>query len=298
MYAVEPIGSLPISASPPYLAPTPSVPSKKALFLSSREFDGATIVGSTEVSTLPASFLQDIQPQKKWRLTSKLGQFLAVTLAGPLACDALAFIAANFTGAAVCRVIAATAAASLPASPDFATPWQSVWPVTGKPNDRDAPSFTCVVRFTNTSAYQHWRIEIADIGAETTYIEIGRVLIGVAFRLRIDLNPSLGLTSPDIQARTPFGRTYSDHRGDASRRILVPMQAVNDVALKRSLFALQRYCGKARDFVFSLETGAPVDPHLYAMQAQFTDDAQFEAQPFWDANGQVWRTTLSLTEPL
>lgn len=297
MYGVYPFGSAPFGAAPAYVAPTAPT-AERALFLSSREFNNATIVGSTEVASLPASYLQDVQPAKVWRLTSKIGQYLAITLARPVACDTVAFIAANFTSAAVCRVIAANSSASLPASPDFNSGWKSVWPATGKSLDDDIASFVCLVRFANTDAYQHWRIEIADPGAETSYIEIGRVMIGLAFQLPIDLNLGIGLASPDAQARTPYGRTYGDPRGNASRRFVLPITALNDVLMKRSLLALQRYCGLARDFVFSLDPGATTDLHLYTMQAQFTDSAQFESAMKWDADGQMWITTLTLTEPL
>jgi len=152
--------------------------------------------------------------------------------------------------------------------------------------------------FIFMSAQRYWRLEIADPGAETIYIDIGRIMIGLAFQLPIDLNPGIGLASPDFQARTPYGRTYGDRRGDASRRFVLPITALNDVLMKRSLLALQRYCGLAHDFVFSLDPAATTDLHLYTMQAQFTDSAQFEGALKWDADGQMWITTLTITEPL
>lgn len=289
-------GSLPIGAVPPYVAPVAT--HERMLFLSSRDFDLATIVGSTEVSSLPASFLQDIQPQKKWRTTSKVDQWLQITLARPTACDTVPFIAPNFTGAAVVRILASNDLDTILTAPQFDSGWKSVWPASGKPFEDDLPPPTCLVRFTNTSAYKYWRILFADIGTETTYLEMGRVLIGQAFQLPVDLTPGQGLASPDAQGRTPFGRTYGDPRGDASRRFVLPISALNDTLMKRSLLALQRYCGLARDFVFSLDPGATTDLHLYTMQAQFTESAQFEAVLLWDAGVQMWRTTLTLTEPL
>ena len=299
MYGVYPIGSEPIGAAPAYVAPA-AVAAERCLFLSSREIDRATIVGSTEVSSLPMSYLQDLQPQKKWRLTSKVDQYLQLTLYRPVACNTVAITASNFTCSAVVRVLASNDFAALASAPAFNSGWMSVWPTSGKPSIEDWPSFTCIIRFSNTSAYKYWRIEVADPGAETTYIEIGRLLIGQAFqpRFNVDVNVGLGLTSPDAQARTPFARTYTDPRGDASRRLVLPISAVNDTDMKRSLFELQRYCGLARDFVFSLDPAATTDLYLYTLQGLFTEGAQFEAQPLWDTTAQLWRTSLTITEPL
>lgn len=291
-------GSLPIGAVAPYVAPTSA--HEQAIFLSSKEIDRATLVGSSEVSSLPVSYLQDIQPQKKWRTTSKAGQYLNATFLTPVAANAAAFVAPNFTASTVCRIYFAAVSGDLLAAPDYDSGWMSVWPGGVKPYVDGWPVHTCVVRFANDSAYKYGRIEFADPSAEIDYFEMGRVLFGRSFqpRFNIDVNPGLGLQSPDAQARTPFGHTYTDPRGDASRRMVLPISAVNHNDMKRELFELQRYCGLARDFVFNLDPGRPEDSHLYTMQSLFTDSAQFEAQPLWDSQAQVWRTSLSLTEPL
>jgi hypothetical protein len=50
--------------------------------------------------------------------------------------------------------------------------------------------------------------------------------------------------------------------------------------------------------VFSLDPSDPSFQYLYAMQAMFAESAQYEAQPLWDADGQVWRTSFQIVEPL
>ncbi len=297
--SLAPYSVLPIGAGPDYLAPVAAP--EHCLFLSSRTIDRATVVASTEVSTLRASFLADIQPAKKWRTTSKVGQYLNITVEQAEECDTAAFIAPNFGPSTVVRIYAAETSADLLTTPALDTGWLSPWPGGEKPVVRDWPGFVCLVRWTNTAAYKYWRIEFADPGALLTYYDLGRVLIGKAFQpsFNVDNNPAIGLQSPDAQSRTPYARTYTDPRGPASRRMTLPLSAVNHDEMVADLFELQRYCGLARDFVFTLDPGATRrDAYLYTLQALFADQAQFENQPWWDGADAVWRTSLTVTEPI
>lgn len=295
--SLAPYSVLPVGAGDVYTAPVADP--QRCLFLSSRTIDDATVVASTEVTGLPASFLADIQPAKKWRTTSKTSQYLNITLEQAESCDTAAFIAPNFGPSTVVRIYAAETSAALLASPDIDTGWQSPWLGAEKPVVNDWPVFVGLLRWTNTAAYKYWRIEFADPGAALTYFDLGRVLLGQAFQpsFNVDNSPALGLLSPDAQTRTPFARTYTDPRGPASRRLTLPFSSVNHDELVASLFELQRYCGLARDFVFALDPGATRrDAYLYTLQALFADQAQFEAQPWWDGADAVWRTQLTLTE--
>lgn len=293
-YSVQPVG-----AGDPYTPPV-AVP-QNCLFLSSRTIDRATVVAGTEVTGLPASYLADVQPAKKWRTTGKTGQYLNITLEQAESCDIAAFIAPNFGASTVVRIYAAETADALLSAPALDTGWQSPWPGGEKPALADWPVFVCIVRWANTAAYKYWRVEFADPGSLLSYFDLGRILLGPAFLpgFNVDVNPAIGLQSPDAQSRTPFARTYTDPRGAASRRLTLPFSAVRQDDLVASLFELQRYCGLARDFVFTLEAGAlGQDATLYTLQALFADQAQFEAQPWWDDRAQLWRTQLTLTEPL
>ena len=295
--SLAPYSVLPVGAGDTYLAPVATP--QNCLFLSSRTIDRATVVAGTEVSGLPASYLADIQPAKKWRTTGKTGQYLNITLEAAESCDTATFIAPNFGASTVVRIYAAETAAELLSAPALDTGWQSPWPGGEKPVVADWPGFVGLLRWTNTAAYKYWRIEFADPGSLLTYYDLGRVLLGQAFQpsFNVDNNPAIGLQSPDAQTRTPFARTYTDPRGPASRRLTLPFSSVNHDELVASLFELQRYCGLARDFVFALDPGAlRKDAHLYTLQALFADQAQFEAQPWWDGADAVWRTSLTLTE--
>jgi hypothetical protein len=213
IYGIEPFG-----AAPAYVAPTPPAGpvGENALFLSSQPFDRATIVGSSEIPTLPASYLRDFRVERKWRLASKKDQYLAVTLDRALACDTVAIIGGNGSASFLGRILAATSLAALPASPEFDSGWMSAWPLTGKPVlDEPWPVFTNLFRFENTTAYRYWWLLLADPSAENSYMEYGRILIGKAFqpRFNVDINPALGLESPDVRRRSPFGRTFASPRG-------------------------------------------------------------------------------------
>lgn len=300
MYGVSPIASGAYGTAPRYVAPPTPTP-ERALFLSARPFDGATIAGSSEVSSLPVSFLRDSRVEKKWRLTSKVDQWLSIALEKHTACDTVAIIGANFSSAAMCRVAASNWEQGLPQYYEMDTGWVSAWPISGKPYlDEPWPVFTNLIRFTNLNAYRYWRLYFADPSIETSYIELGRVLIGKAFRptYNVDVNPAIGLESSDVRRRSTFNRTFTDPRGASSRRMALSLSAVDRDEMRADLFELQRYCGLARDFVFSLDPAATTFHHLYTMQALFVEGAQFEAQPLWDAHGEVWRTSLQLTEPL
>jgi len=297
MSELAPYGALPIGAGDNYVAPVASP--QRCLFLSPRTIDLATVVAGTEMTYLPAAFLADVQPAKKWRTTSKVGQYLNITLQQAEVCDTAAFISPNYGPSTSVRVYAAETSAELLSAPVLDTGWQSPWPGGEKPVVTDWPHFIGLVRWTNTAAYKYWRIEFADPGVLLTYYDLGRILLGQAFQpaFNVDVNPTIGLASPDAQSRTPFARTYTDPRGPGSRKMILPFTAVNHDNLVTSLFELQRYCGLARDFVFTLDPGAVrSNAHLYTLQALFADQAQFEVQPWWDGANAVWRTSLSLTE--
>jgi hypothetical protein len=294
-----PYSLLPIGAGATYIAPA-AVP-QNCLFLSSRTIDRATVVAGTEVSTLPASYLAGIQPAKKHRTTGKVGQYYNVTLEQAEACDTAAFVAPNWGPSTVVRIYAAETMAAVLAAPALDTGWQSPWPGGEKPVVADWPVFTGLIRWTNTAAYKYWRFEFADPGALLAYFDLGRLFLGQAFQPKFNIGntPAIGLMSPDIQSRTPYGRTYTDPRGLPSRRLALPLAAVNHDDLVASLFELQSYCGLARDFVFTLDPGATRrDAHLYTLQGLFAEQAQFENQPWWDGDAMTWRTTLTVTEPI
>jgi len=269
---------------------------EKALFLASRYVQAATLAASSAMPLLPVTYLQKQEPDKVWRATGCTAEWITLDLGTARACNGAGFVGVNWTAAATVR-IRANSVADMTAAP-LDTGSVSPWPATGKPTDEDWPIFACLVRWVNSTAYRYWRIDIVDAANPDGYVELGRPYLANYFQpvFNVDINIGVGLDSPDQRTRTPAGKTFTDGRGPPSRRFVLPISAVNERDLWDSLFDLQRLCGLAVDFFFSLDPSATTDFHRYSMQALFADGAQFDSQPFWDATGQVWRTSLTLLE--
>ncbi|MCF8533054.1 MAG: hypothetical protein K9G48_08630 [Reyranella sp.] len=292
------LGSLPLGAVPPYVAPATPTP-EKAMWLSSRWVDAATLTASSEQGTLVVSNLQDRRPEKKYRATGT-SAYVTIDFGEPVICDHAALIGHNLGGSGNIRARGATTADVVEASPVVDTGHVSAWPVSGKHGTRDWPEELSLLRWENDAPLRYWRFDMADPGNTDGYVEAGRLMMGAALQPRINVSPNvgMGLVSPDERVRSPYGRTYTDDRGHPSRRLILSLAAINQSDMREGLFELQRYCGLARDFVFSLDPAATSFFHLYSLQATFEFDAQFESQPLWDAEAQVWRSTINIIEML
>jgi len=275
-----------------------------ALFLSSRLVDRATLVASSQVSSLPVAFLQDQRPEKKLRFTGCTAEWVAFDLGADIAeaCNALFWIDHNQTALGKLRLRMAATADAVTSAPvvDTGEAGTSAWPTSGKHTDLEWPQEISLLSWANDVILRYGRLDIADPTNPAGFVQAARFMIGRAFRptFNIGSNFGLGLSTSDKRERTAFNRLYTDNRGPAARRMILPLSALKDTELKRQLFQLQRYCGLARDFGFALDPDATDDFHINTMQATFENDAQFDAQPIWDANGRVWRTSLSISEPL
>lgn len=273
---------------------------ERAWWLSSKRGDAATLVASSEEGTLVVGNLQDRRPEKKHRFTGCTAEYITFDFGQDVACNSLALVGHNLGADATLRLRLAASAANVTAAPAKDSGVVSAWPTSGKHTDEDWPEQLSLVRVMNSTGYRYGRLDIADPTNTDGYVESGRLMAGAALqtRINVDLNVGLGLVSPDERTRSPFGRTYSDNRGHPSRRLILPLSAINQDDMKEGLFELQRYCGLARDFVFSLDPTAMTFFHTYSLQALFENDAQFESQPLWDADGQVWRSSINLIELL
>ena len=90
----------------------------------------------------------------------------------------------------------------------------------------------------------------------------------------------------------------TDPRGAAARRLVLPFGAISRRDLMDNLFDLMRYCGLARDFLFSLDPAETTDFHRFSLQAVFDSAAQFQAQPIFDSTAELWTQSISITEPM
>lgn len=273
---------------------------ERALFLSSKRGDRATITASSQLSSLPVSNLQTPDPAEKWRTSGCATEYAIFDFGAAVIVNALMLVGHNLTGAATLQARLASTVPNLTAAPSVNTTVLSAWPTSGKPTDDDWPSYLSLLKWSNNNAYRYMRLDIVDAANPDGFVEIGRAYAGQYLQpaYNVDLNVGLGLDSPDRQVRSDFGKTFTDPRGDAPRRMVLPLSAINETDFLDGFFELQRYCGLGRDFGFVLDPAATTRFHKYAMQAVFAGAAQFEAQPLWDTTGQVWRSSLTLTEYL
>lgn len=275
-------------------------PVGNSMFLSSRWIDAATVAASSEQGLLTANHVQTIRPDQVWRATGAAAEYLTWDFGEAIEVTAVVLLAHNLSASAVLRIRLAASAADVTAAPAFDSGTVSAWPTSGKPDDPGESPYSLVV-LNNETSYRYGRIDIIDPANEDGYVQAGRLYAGPAFvpLINVDINPSLGMISPDEVGRTVFGQAYGDNRGPAARIMQVPMSAINVDEMNEELFELQRYCGLAKDFAFCLEPEATTNFHRYAMQARFAALNSFTAQPCWNETGQqIWQTTLALEEIL
>jgi hypothetical protein len=275
-------------------------PAANALFLSPKWSDAATMTASSEQGALPIESVQAMDPTKVWRATGCAAEWIAWDFGSAVISDAIVAIAHNFSEGAMLRLRLAGTAANVTAAPEVDTGFVSAWPTSGKPSLTDWTSWLSLVRATNPVAYRYGRLDIEDIANPDGYVQIGRLITGRAFvpEINIDVNPSIGLITPDEAGRTPFNQVYGDTRGAAARALQLPMSCVDEAEMATQLFELKRYCGLARDFAFCLDPSATTRFYLYSGQFRFGAMSPFQSQPLWNATAQVWQTTLSIEEVL
>lgn len=271
-----------------------------ALFLSSRWIDAAAVTASSTQGLLSADHVQTIRPDEVWRATGCAAEWLAWDLGSDIVVSAAILLAHNLSADATLQVRLAATAADVTASPAVNTGAVSAWPSSGKPDDPGESPFSLVL-VSNAVGYRYGRIDIVDPSNTDGYVQAGRLYAGPGFvpALNVDINPSLGLVSPDEAGRTMSGHAFGDNRGPAARLMQVPMSEIDEDEMNAELFELQRYCGLARDFAFCLDPAATAHFHRYAGQFRFASLGAFTARPFWnDANEQIWEATLALEEIL
>jgi hypothetical protein len=272
----------------------------KALFLSSRWIDAATVAASSEMSSLPAVNVQSFRPDEVWRATGCTAEYLTFDFGSAVAANALVLLGHNLTGAATLRLRLGTSAGNAAAAPAVDTGALSAWPITGKPSDPDWPYYFSLLTWPNPTGYRYGRLDIADAANPAGYVQASRLYVGPSFvpAANVDMNIGLGLVSPGQVSRSPFGATFADDRGPAARSMAIPMSSIDESEMADTLFELQRYCGVARDFAFCLDPAATTRFHKYSMQALFASMSPFQAQPFWNGAEQLFQTTLTLNEVL
>lgn len=302
-----------------------------ALFLSSRSLDRAVMSSSSAQGLLTANNVQTIRPDQVWRATGCAAEWLAWDFGEAVEVEACAILAHNFGPAARIRVRLAANASDVTAAPAVDTGLVSAWPSSGKTTDPDWPSYFSLLLFVvddsggvllsetgdplldefgapllaeepgPVAPLRYGRLDIVDPTNPDGFVQVGRLFAGPAFvpTDNIDIDITLGLVSPGEVTRSPFGHTFTDDRGPASRVMNIPFSALDETELTDELFELERYCGVARDFAFCVDPSATSKFHKFAMQARFDPPQTKQARPYFDTNGEkVWQSTLILSEVL
>lgn len=274
---------------------------QNVLVLSPRDSDGATVTASTEASaSLVAANLQDMQPAKKWRSSSTTGEYVLVTFDTAVAANCLAVVGHNLSGSGTIRLRGAVLQANLTTSPDYDSTALSAWPGTGKPTDALWPVYTSLRKNSNTTACRYWRIDFADSAPVTTYLEASRIALGIAWQpsYNFDIGGTpLGFDVPDVQTKTPFGRTFTDRRTYSAPRVFeLAFYALTRSESLRGIFEIQRLRGLWGDVICSLDPTETTDFHRYTMQGVFTDRAAYTVPPAFDSGGNMFGAGLRLRE--
>ncbi len=272
---------------------------KTITILSPTLSDAATFAASSQVSTLPVSNLQTMDPKKKWRTTSLTPYVTIDAGAAGIAATGFALIGHNLTSAATIRV-RGKATSDVTVSPTVDTTALSAWPATGKPTDLYWPQYFSWLSWSNVTALRYWRFDIADSGNTAGYLQAGRAMLGAYWRptLNFDLDGSpLGFAQKDIQVLTDYGQTFTDRRTRSAPRV---MQLKSTPADRREVLDgiadIQRLRGMWGDVACLLDADETTDFHRYSLQCVFSSPQAHNLVPYFTSNGAMWTVNYNLRE--
>lgn len=272
---------------------------KNIAILSPTYSDAATLSADSEITTLPASNLQNMQPKRKWRTTGLTPYLLLDLGTSPPAANAMALIGHNLTGAATIRV-RGKATSDVTTSPTVDTTAVSAWPASGKPSDLYWPHYLSWVAWSNDVALRYWRIDIADAGNTDGYLQAGRLIFGRVWRptVNFDLGGTpLGRDQLDVQTRTDYGELFTERRNrSAPRRFALSITAANRDEVLDGIGEVQRLRGMWGDVACILDADATTHFHRHSMQGVFTAQQDHQFTPYFDASGECWTVNFPLRE--
>lgn len=299
MYAGAPYASLAYGQAPAFVAPA-SPTSGRVLLLSPRDSDAATLSSPNVVSGLPLTNLQNVQPAKKCRWSSATPQYIDIDFGTPVAPNAMAWVGHNLTQAGMVRAQFATTQAGVTAAPAVDTGWVSAWPAANKPLVRNWPAFTSLTTWSNDSAFRYGRAWMADGGSVLSYIEAGRLMVGRYWQPSINFDLAgtpLGFDPADVQAKTPYGRQFTDRRTASPPRLFeIAFYALNKREALDGIYEIQRESGMWGDVVCALDPGESTDFHRFTMQGAFTAGGAYTLPPAFDGNGTMFGAGIKLRE--
>ena len=293
-------GSVPYGAAA--LATAPAAASS-AVFkvLSPIDSDAATMLASSELSTLPVGNLQTMQPGRVWRTDAATSASITVTFAAGVSANALALVGHNLSAAGVIRVRLANSLAGLTASPVVDTGWQSAWPTTGKPADAHWPRYLSYLSWTNDALCTYAQVDIADPEVGKAYLEAGRLILCRAWQptYNFDLAGAqpFGFDQRDVQTVTEYGGLFTDRRArSAPRRASVSMSFADRREALDGIADMRRLAGLWGDVVLILDPNATTDFHRLSLQGVFLTQQDHRLTPQFNATGEMWTVEINLRE--
>lgn len=269
------------------------------VILSPVDSDAASLGVSSAVSTLPASNLQNMQPKRKWR-SSGLTEYITADFgAGGAACNGLALVGHNLTGAATLR-LRGKATPDVTVSSTVDTTAVSAWPATGKPAVVDWPQHLSWLSWSNSTALRYWRLDIADGANPAGYLQAGRLVLGRYWQPTINFDLGgmpLAHDQRDVQVVTDYGETFTDRRTrSAPRRFALQISAADRREVLDGIAEIQRLRGLWGDVICLLDPAATTDFHRHSMQGVFSAPQEHRIVPQFTANGEMWTVDLQLRE--
>lgn len=280
----------------PYLFAEATPGSRLAAFISSIPIDDAILTASTEVETLPVENLQYPEPERVWRATSTNATIIG-QLSSEIAINSIAAVAHNGTALAEWRLQIGPTENSVTGvdSPTYDSTMVSMWPTTGKPEETGLANLSSQLIFDNDDDVLWFSLEFDD-PTNTDNFEVGRILIDRAVRVKIGGQIGLQVSTMGDKRVGDFNRVFGDVRGPNSRKMAIPMNAIDSIDFRRYIFPYQLKHGKVKDFFFVADPTADAELWLYSMQCTFGDMSTFARQLIFNSNGGMWAGVLPLLE--
>lgn len=292
---------------PPMEEPVP----EKIVFMSPRTLDRSTIVGKTEVLSLPVTNLQNQEPSKVYRTTAKIDQWVAITMPAVTVVNAVAMTwnQDTLSSSALWRVYVYETADDMTndVSDVVDTGWQSVWPGT-VPYKHTAPDWgpeVGLLLIDNVAAYRYVKVWITDPDAPNDYLDISRLAVGTKSQFRINprIDGGIGFVPIDVQEPNGYGNVFTDPRPWQQRQIALVWSSLGQDDVQYDAMELGRLRGQAGDFFMFMDPASTEDFHLRSLQAVFEGAHKFQPAPVYIPNtsGRValgWGFTFTCTQKL
>jgi hypothetical protein len=204
-----------------------------------------TWTASSQVSSLPASFLANAKRTWFWRSTGCTAEWIKVDLGSAQGVKAVALISPNLTAGATITIEGNPTDAWPGAFSQALVPWD--------PGD----SGVLLVFFSALQTYRWWRISFADASNPSGYLQLGVAALGPV----LDFGQAPGLPTwrpvdPSLVGWSPGG-TPTAFDLPIYMELDIPTQLIAQSFVFPTLMTALRTAGRRRDVVVSVFGAAP-----------------------------------------